>query len=112
LVDRDDEGFRGWFCVLTVDVSDSVFKELCLLDGLDLLADLVLVSQAQCIEFMVQLCDSELVCAFCQFVAVGLDAEPHESRHGSQARDRKSTRLNSSHVSISYAVFCLKQKRQ
>src|SRR5699024_12443359 len=25
-------------------------------------------------------------------------------------RDRKSTRLNSSHVSISYAVFCLKKK--
>src|SRR5699024_11855480 len=25
--------------------------------------------------------------------------------------DRKSTRLNSSHVSISYAVFCLKNKR-
>src|SRR5699024_12320417 len=27
-------------------------------------------------------------------------------------RDRKSTRLNSSHVSISYAVFCLKKKRK
>src|SRR5699024_11915249 len=27
------------------------------------------------------------------------------------ATDRKSTRLNSSHVSISYAVFCLKKKR-
>src|SRR5690606_42019425 len=26
------------------------------------------------------------------------------------ARDRKSTRLNSSHVKISYAVFCLKRK--
>src|SRR5699024_11408811 len=26
------------------------------------------------------------------------------------SRDRKSTRLNSSHVSISYAVFCLKKK--
>src|SRR5207249_10213738 len=26
--------------------------------------------------------------------------------------DRKSTRLNSSHVSISYAVFCLKKKTQ
>src|SRR5699024_12536803 len=26
--------------------------------------------------------------------------------------DRKSTRLNSSHVSISYAVFCLKKKRR
>src|SRR5438067_9675447 len=28
------------------------------------------------------------------------------------AGDRKSTRLNSSHVSISYAVFCLKKKKQ
>src|SRR5690625_6612775 len=28
-----------------------------------------------------------------------------------QAGDRKSTRLNSSHVAISYAVFCLKKKR-
>src|SRR5699024_12512408 len=27
-----------------------------------------------------------------------------------RSRDRKSTRLNSSHVSISYAVFCLKKK--
>src|SRR5699024_12156076 len=27
-------------------------------------------------------------------------------------RDRKSTRLNSSHVSISYAVFCLKKKNK
>src|SRR5207249_10261626 len=32
---------------------------------------------------------------------------------GHQGRpDRKSTRLNSSHVSISYAVFCLKKKRK
>src|SRR4051794_41400094 len=28
------------------------------------------------------------------------------------ARDRKSTRLNSSHPSISYAVFCLKKKKR
>src|SRR5690625_6720409 len=28
------------------------------------------------------------------------------------ALDRKSTRLNSSHVAISYAVFCLKKKRK
>src|SRR5699024_2874760 len=28
-----------------------------------------------------------------------------------KAGDRKSTRLNSSHVSISYAVFCLKKKK-
>src|SRR5699024_12402120 len=30
---------------------------------------------------------------------------------GGTIADRKSTRLNSSHVSISYAVFCLKKKR-
>src|SRR5256885_2440809 len=29
-----------------------------------------------------------------------------------RAQDRKSTRLNSSHLVISYAVFCLKKKRQ
>src|SRR5688572_32669826 len=29
-----------------------------------------------------------------------------------RARDRKSTRLNSSHSQISYAVFCLKKKKQ
>src|SRR5207249_8052929 len=31
-------------------------------------------------------------------------------RRGDVPEDRKSTRLNSSHVSISYAVFCLKKK--
>src|SRR5256885_3532601 len=29
-----------------------------------------------------------------------------------EARDRKSTRLNSSHLVISYAVFCLKKKKK
>src|SRR5699024_12161826 len=36
--------------------------------------------------------------------------EPVPGLHG-DGRDRKSTRLNSSHVSISYAVFCLKKKK-
>src|SRR5690349_24099825 len=31
---------------------------------------------------------------------------------GKHAPDRKSTRLNSSHVEISYAVFCLKKKKK
>src|SRR5438874_7497401 len=34
------------------------------------------------------------------------------SSGGSSSRDRKSTRLNSSHVEISYAVFCLKKKKK
>src|SRR2546430_9476711 len=33
-------------------------------------------------------------------------------RPGHQRADRKSTRLNSSHSQISYAVFCLKKKKQ
>src|SRR3712207_6875987 len=35
---------------------------------------------------------------------------PRGFTHG-QAEDRKSTRLNSSHANISYAVFCLKKKK-
>src|SRR3712207_6873576 len=37
-------------------------------------------------------------------------AQRHEEIAGLQ-RDRKSTRLNSSHANISYAVFCLKKKK-
>src|SRR5437660_7391252 len=33
-------------------------------------------------------------------------------RGAKRQRDRKSTRLNSSHVAISYAVFCLKKKKK
>src|SRR5262245_64481321 len=33
------------------------------------------------------------------------------SRSSSSVADRKSTRLNSSHLGISYAVFCLKKKK-
>src|SRR5437868_11573032 len=38
------------------------------------------------------------------------DAEVVVFEIGARRADRKSTRLNSSHVSISYAVFCLKKK--
>src|SRR5690349_24152583 len=38
---------------------------------------------------------------------------PRGHHHRDQERrDRKSTRLNSSHVEISYAVFCLKKKKK
>src|SRR5208283_5977779 len=35
---------------------------------------------------------------------------PARRRWPGRPRDRKSTRLNSSHITISYAVFCLKKK--
>src|SRR5437868_10165530 len=40
----------------------------------------------------------------------GGDQRPLAAAAGVASGDRKSTRLNSSHVSISYAVFCLKKK--
>src|SRR5215510_15472446 len=39
-------------------------------------------------------------------------AAPQEPAQHVAALDRKSTRLNSSHVAISYAVFCLKKKKK
>src|SRR5262245_53914560 len=38
------------------------------------------------------------------------DQPMDEEAHKRVGRDRKSTRLNSSHLGISYAVFCLKKK--
>src|SRR3712207_7354485 len=45
-------------------------------------------------------------------VAEGARLQQHGARRTQgRARDRKSTRLNSSHANISYAVFCLKKKK-
>src|SRR2546430_12379106 len=41
-----------------------------------------------------------------------LDVQPAGAKAMIHARDRKSTRLNSSHSQISYAVFCLKKKKK
>src|SRR3712207_5171103 len=38
-------------------------------------------------------------------------AEREDAYHRRERRDRKSTRLNSSHANISHAVFCLKKKK-
>src|SRR5438874_3778013 len=45
------------------------------------------------------------------FVLQGLDARAQPWPVLLHQLDRKSTRLNSSHVEISYAVFCLKKKK-
>src|SRR2546426_7853068 len=41
-----------------------------------------------------------------------LVVDPLANRQIEYAQDRKSTRLNSSHLVISYAVFCLKKKKK
>src|SRR5688572_31867229 len=47
-----------------------------------------------------------------QFGEVFLKVEPLPRGKGFEFVDRKSTRLNSSHSQISYAVFCLKKKNK
>src|SRR5437867_4663442 len=60
-----------------------------------------------------------LICKFSRLVRFGgqrvecaADSHPsvNSQQSGNRPRDRKSTRLNSSHRTISYAVFCLKKK--
>src|SRR5207248_10519519 len=46
-----------------------------------------------------------------QVLGLGQDVEDALARRVEDARDRKSTRLNSSHRTNSYAVFCLKTRR-
>src|SRR5207249_8433453 len=53
-----------------------------------------------------------LVVVKSHFVTVGLPERFAVPQLGTPWKDRKSTRLNSSHVSISYAVFCLKKKKK
>src|SRR3712207_7051328 len=47
----------------------------------------------------------------CEVLANLLDYAPNGRLYTALVKDRKSTRLNSSHANISYAVFCLKKKK-
>src|SRR5437773_9134497 len=53
---------------------------------------------------------SESLSGCCQTGGEDGQAVPWQSPRGGDL-DRKSTRLNSSHITISYAVFCLKKKK-
>src|SRR5438477_4333857 len=66
-------------------------------DGLDTYAD-------------VYLNDSLILRADNMFRSWNVDVTGIVARPSGRMEDRKSTRLNSSHMSISYAVFCLKKK--
>src|SRR5437660_8348150 len=46
------------------------------------------------------------------FMTLTAGATAIRQQTGTTWQDRKSTRLNSSHVAISYAVFCLKKKKK
>src|SRR3712207_9004774 len=62
-----------------------------------------------------RICDRRLTSDRCRCVGPSADASLNDCSvvggHRSVGVDRKSTRLNSSHANISYAVFCLKKKK-
>src|SRR5438874_6178098 len=88
----------------------TLVKVLPLLPGVDMEVEVVEVGQVFC-----QRCRHTRDVRRGSADLTGWPAALIGSRHGSRgeqtcSRDRKSTRLNSSHVEISYAVFCLKKK--
>src|SRR5690606_41459461 len=100
---------------LVISVVTFFIYTLSLHDALPILADRVTV----CAPFGLGLrALDQRAAAFLVEVGIGrTEQEPGETLaqvdepcSGEVERDRKSTRLNSSHVKISYAVFCLKKK--
>src|SRR6267142_4449050 len=67
--------------------------------------------------YTLSLHDALPICEVSGFSATVMPAAASRGKVSSKMRpfdsaDRKSTRLNSSHMSISYAVFCLKKKKK
>src|SRR6201999_598800 len=61
--------------------------------------------------YTLSLHDALPICPMLNILTVKIiDDQTSERRVRSQIKDRKSTRLNSSHVRISYAVFCLEKR--
>src|SRR5256885_10650401 len=83
--------------------------------GLGLRGELVQVGHVRChravpaADLRIRRLDHEVLVRRVRPTAV---SETVVTGHGSGAQDRKSTRLNSSHLVISYAVFCLKKKKK
>src|SRR5699024_11935169 len=77
-------------------------------DPLVVNADLTIIGGHQRLNVAIAMGYTEVPCA-----VVDIDKTREKALNIALNKiDRKSTRLNSSHVSISYAVFCLKKKKQ
>src|SRR5690554_7611664 len=89
------------------------------IDFKDYFADLLAKLTETIEDGLIEITDKKLVLfpqghLMMRIVAMAFDAYLGESQKGQFSRtvNRKSARLNSSHVRISYAVFCLKKKKK
>src|SRR2546426_4562520 len=62
--------------------------------------------------YTLSLHDALPICTYPRDTPEDFQREVHAGLEQALRRDRKSTRLNSSHLVISYAVFCLKKKKK
>src|ERR1035438_7510331 len=99
----------GWQVVVVADVELGIWSVLgvpkTLMAGKPSLARLTAVAlpkESSLMNFAYEKTNS--------LVVVGLNTCVKFTRYTLAVSDRKSTRLNSSHLGISYAVFCLKKK--
>src|SRR5574343_363135 len=72
----------------------------------DCMSEKTAAAAADTSEFKIDM--TELDFSLCA-LDVATEVDPFDEQMG---KDRKSTRLNSSHITISYAVFCLKKKKK
>src|SRR4051812_49815392 len=63
-------------------------------------------------EAEIEFTDARYAERFSRFSEIGVSSTRPGAFAAISESDRKSTRLNSSHMSISYAVFCLKKKKK
>src|SRR5690625_302799 len=66
----------------------------------------------QVIQGLAEQGDAEAAAAEYETMSAAVGRSAYTGLAGLHVADRKSTRLNSSHVAISYAVFCLKKKKK
>src|SRR3712207_7570366 len=101
-------------CVLTFfffnDTATTEIYTLSLHDALPIYAALSWLRALRIAFLSVAASRSERAC-FAAFTSDSALATCSATFFLSEATDRKSTRLNSSHANISYAVFCLKKKK-
>src|SRR5690606_41848085 len=105
--------FLSLLCFFLTDPASTVIYTLSLHDALPISLDLIVYTSPEILLEVsaYEKCDDDYD-GYVEFDLRDKESEILNGLDPSTHVDRKSTRLNSSHVKISYAVFCLKKKKK